>query len=111
MFVTAASFNINASMDLRQGEKMYRTISLEKIFWNCPFLPSLQPLGAPCRPWLILIFAMLGFVGLARLALLDVTGGLFLVLAVTWRSWEAGGRWKADARALLDQATRICAEC
>ena len=27
---------------------------------------------------------MLGFVGLARLALLDVTGGLFLVLAASW---------------------------
>mmetsp|Transcript_1883 Transcript_1883/g.3311 ORF Transcript_1883/g.3311 Transcript_1883/m.3311 type:complete len:185 (+) Transcript_1883:121-675(+) len=40
------------------------------------------PFALRVRPWLILIFAMLGFVGLARLALLDVTGGLFLVLAV-----------------------------
>eukprot|EP00434_Breviolum_minutum_P041892 symbB.v1.2.037270.t1/scaffold5459.1/size26914/1 len=40
------------------------------------------PFALRVRPWLIFIFGMLGCVGVARLALLDVTGGLFLVLAV-----------------------------
>ncbi|CAK9059925.1 unnamed protein product [Durusdinium trenchii] len=40
------------------------------------------PFALRMRPWLIFVFGSLGLVGLARLALLDVTGGLFLVLAV-----------------------------
>eukprot|EP00913_Durusdinium_trenchii_P021029 g19762.t1 len=38
------------------------------------------PFALRMRPWLIFVFGSLGLVGLARLALLDVTGGLFLEL-------------------------------
>lgn len=40
------------------------------------------PFALRVRPWLILVFVALALVGCARLVLLDVTGGLFLVLAV-----------------------------
>eukprot|EP00438_Fugacium_kawagutii_P000478 Skav216938 [mRNA] locus=scaffold3396:12765:30055:+ [translate_table: standard] len=50
----------------------------------------------PFAPWLIFIFAMLGFVGLARLVLLDVTGGLFLVLAAPRRDDRPVDDWVDD---------------
>eukprot|EP00439_Symbiodinium_sp_Y106_P021849 s2630_g2.t1 len=40
------------------------------------------PFALRVRPWLIFVFASLAAVAVARLALLDLTGGFFLVLAV-----------------------------
>ena len=40
------------------------------------------PFALRVRPWLMAVFVALALVGAARLVLLDVTGGLFLVLAV-----------------------------
>eukprot|EP00440_Ansanella_granifera_P006524 gb/GFBE01007073.1/.p1 GENE.gb/GFBE01007073.1/~~gb/GFBE01007073.1/.p1 ORF type:complete len:194 (+),score=27.49 gb/GFBE01007073.1/:1-582(+) len=40
------------------------------------------PFALRMRPWLVAVFALLALVAVARLALLDVTGGFFLVLAV-----------------------------
>ncbi|OLP89356.1 hypothetical protein AK812_SmicGene29200 [Symbiodinium microadriaticum] len=43
---------------------------------------QMRPFALRVRPWLIFVFASLAAVAVARLALLDLTGGFFLVLAV-----------------------------